>query len=247
MKKLFVTGLILSCVFAQQAKAQSVLSNLLSGVANAAATSAATTTNNSTQSNTGKNVLGAVANSVLSTTTSSGAISESTGNLITNLIAAVAGDITTTATTIIGSWGYKKPSVQFESENALAQAGGVAIAEKLESKVNSIYKLVGIKSGKMNFTFEANGNVSYGVGGITRKGTYVFDEASKTINITTSGGAKFKCYVTVSGNEMYLTLDGSKLLALMKTLGSKFQTLSTVTTLADSYAGMKVGFCFEKK
>ena len=246
MKKFFIAGIALSCLCAQSASAQSILSNLLSGVANAAATTA-TSSNSTSSSTTTSSVLGTLANTALSTATTSGKVSESTSSLLTNLIAAVAGDVTTTSTTIVGSWSYTKPSVQFESENYLAQAGGSAIAEKLESKMKSVYKLAGIKAGKMTFTFNSDGSMSYGVGSIKRTGTYTFDDTTKTIEITTSAGAKIKSYVTISGTNMYLTFDGTKFLTFMKTLGSKFSVLSTVTTLASSYEGMKVGFCFEKQ
>lgn len=247
MKKLFIAGIALSCLFTQSTFAQSVLSNLLSGVANAAAAASTSNTSNSTNSTTGSNVLGSVVNSALTTATSSGAVSESTGNLLNTLLTTVAGDITTTATTVVGTWSYTQPSVQFESENYLTQAGGAAIAEKLQTKLASIYKLAGIKTGALTFTFKADGTMSYGVGSINRSGTYVFDAATKTLNVTTTAGAKFRFFVTVTGNNMYLTLDGSKFLSFMKTLGSKFSVLSTASTLASSYQGMKVGFCFEKK
>jgi len=247
MKKLFIAGIALSCLFAQSVNAQSVLSNLLSGVANAAATSATSNNSNSTNSSTGSNVLGAVVNSALTTATTSGTVSESTGNLLSTLLTSFAGDVTTTATTVVGTWSYLKPSVQFESENYLTQAGGAAVAEKLNTKLASIYKLAGIKAGKMTFTFNADGSMTYAVGSIQRQATYVFDASTKTLNVTTTAGAKFKFFVTVTGNNMYLTLDGSKFLSFMKTLGSKFSVLSTVSTLATSYQGMKVGFSFEKK
>lgn len=243
MKKIIIAGaILLSCAMGQNVQAQSILSNLLSGVANAAAQS---TTNSvskgSSVQDTKTEVLGSVLNSVVGNTTNG-----ATNSLLTNLISAVTGDVTTTGTSIVGSWNYSKPSVQFESENYLTQAGGSAIAEKVESKLASMYKLVGIKAGKMKFTFDNSGNVTYGVGSITRTGTYTFDSSSKTITITTSTGASIKAYVTVSGNNLYLTFDGTKLFTLMKTLGSRFNALSTITTIAESYSGMKVGFCFIK-
>ena len=241
MKKLFIAGIAMSCLCAQNIDAQSILSNLLSGVANAAATS--TTTSNSTNSSTTSNILGAVANSALSTATSS----NSTVSSLVNLIASVTGDVTTTASTVVGTWSYSQPSVQFESENYLTQAGGTAIASKIENKLASAYKLVGIKSGKMTFTFSSDGSMTYAVGSIKRTGTYVFDADTKTITITTSGGAKIKSYVTVSGDNLYLTFDGSKFLTFMKTLGSKFSMLSTVSNIASAYEGIKVGFTFNKQ
>jgi hypothetical protein len=248
MKKMILTGMILSLAFVQSGNAQSILSNLLSGVTQAATSSTTTSTSSSSTSSTTSDVLGNVLNSVVSSATSSlDSTASKTSSLLSNLISSVAGDVTTTASSVVGSWSYTEPAVQFESENFLTQAGGSAIAEKLETKLASIYKLVGIKAGQLNFTFDASGNVTYGVGKISRTGTYTFNSEDKTITITTAAGFTVKSYVTVSGNSMILTFDGSKLLSLMKTLGSKFNALSTITSLANSYQGMKVGFTFAKK
>lgn len=218
MKKILLAGAILVAgMLSQNANAQGILSNLLSGVANQAVSNATSNT------------------------------SESTGNIITNLISQFAGDITTSEVTMTGTWAYNKPCVQFESENALTQAGGAVIAEKVESKLASIYKTVGIKSGTLTFTFDGKGNVTYGVGSFKRTGTYVFDKSDKTVTITTNTGVAIKTYVTVVGSEMALTFDGTKFLTLMTTLGSKFQMLGTVVSIAKSYEGMKVGFKLLKK
>lgn len=248
MKKIFATSLItVACMLFQTANAQSALSNLLSNVANAAAQGATTQTNNNgkgSSSTTSSNILGAVLNSAVTTATDN--TSEGTGNLIANLIASVAGDVTTTSASVVGTWNYEAPSVQFESQNYLTQAGGTAIAEKLEAKLASLYKLVNIRPGKMTFTFDQNGNMTYGVGSVKRTGTYTFDNATKTMTLTTSTGASFRCFVTVSGNNLYLTFDGDKFLNFVKTMGSKFSTLSTVVALVNNYEGMKVGFKFAK-
>ena len=248
MKKIFATSLVtVACMLFQTTNAQSVLSNLLSNVANAAAQSTTQQNNNGgkgSSSTATSNVLGAVLNTAVSTATEK--TSEDTGNLIANLIASVTGDVTTTSASVVGTWNYDSPSVQFESQNYLTQAGGAAIAEKLEAKLASLYKLVNIRPGKMTFTFESNGNMTYGVGSVKRAGTYTFDNATKTLTLTTSVGTSFRCYVTVSGNTMYLTFDGDKFLNFVKTMGSRFSTLSTVVALVNNYEGMKVGFKFVK-
>ncbi|MBO7379443.1 MAG: DUF4923 family protein [Bacteroidales bacterium] len=244
MKKIFVAGLALSFMFAQSADAQGILSSLLSGATGNASSSSST---NTTAGTTAQDVLGNVINNVVSSTTGSSTAGSATGSIITNLIASVTGDITTTASSVVGTWSYSEPSVQFESENYLTQAGGAVIADKVKTKLTSIYKLVGIKEGKLKFAFDKDGNVTYSVGSLSRQGTYVFNSSDKTITITTSTGASIKSYVTVTGSTMYLTFDGTKLLTLMKTLGSKFNSLSTITSIANSYEGMKVGFQFTKQ
>lgn len=238
MKKLLLTStFIFACMTLQPANAQNFLSKLLSGAAQAA------TNSNGDAKEVGQNVLGDLVNSAI------GAAGASTGenSLLGNLISSVTGNVTTTQANLIGSWSYAEPAVQFESENYLTQAGGSAIATKIEGKLGTYYKMVGIKPGKMTFTFDNEGNVTYGVGSVTRNGTYTFNSKDKTLTITTSTGASVKAYVTISGNDMELCFDATKLLSLMNTISSKFSSLKTVTNLASQYNGMKVGFGFTKK
>ena len=219
MKKIFLIGaLVASGFFCQNANAQSLLQNLLSG-------SSISNTSKQSTSDTKQNV----------------------GNLIGNLISSVTGDLTTTQANLIGEWSYTDPSVQFESENMLTQAGGSAIATKCETKLAQYYKVVGIKPGAVVFTFAEDGTCTYAVGSRKSQGTYVFNNEDKTVSITTSTGQTVKTYVTISGSNMALCFDGTKLLTLFNSISSKFQALSTVSALASNYNGMKVGFKFERK
>ena len=189
-----------------------------------------------------------VLNSVVSAATSSNSTSSSeTSSLISNLIASVTGSVTTTQANLIGSWSYTQPAVQFESENALTQAGGTAIASKMETKLNKVHTKVGIKPGKLTFTFDNSGNCTYGIGSSTREGTYTFDATNKMVNITTSTGYTVSAYVTISGSSMVLTFDASKMLVLFQSISSKMSALSTVSTIASLYNGMKIGFEFSKQ
>lgn len=235
MKKILLAGSILfACMSAQTISAQNVLSNLLQGAAEAAANS------NSTQE-AGQNALSSLVNSAVSSA------SNSTNDLLSNLISSVTGSVTTTQANLVGTWSYTEPAVQFESENYLTQAGGAAIATKIESKLGTYYKMVGIKAGKMTFTFDNAGKVTYGVGSITRNGTYTFNNEDKTLTIVTPAGASIKTYVTISGTQMELCFDSSKLLTLMTSISSKYNSLKTISALASQYQGLKVGFTFEKK
>lgn len=187
------------------------------------------------------NIINEVAGAAGDKTTNSQA-----GNILGNLISAVAGDITTTKESLVGAWTYTDPAVQFESENLLSKAGGTAVAAKCESQLSKYYKIVGIKAGTLKFTFNADGTCQYGIGSKMLSGKYTFDSKEKTITITTTTGMSVKGYVTVTGNNMALCFDGSKLLTLFKGISSKISSLSTVSALASSYDGMKVGFKFKK-
>ena len=184
---------------------------------------------------------------LLSSLASSGTNGQSNlSSVLGNLLSSVTGSATTTQANLIGTWSYYEPAVQFESQNLLTQAGGAAAATQVESKLASIYQKVGITSGKMTFTFVKDGTVNYTIGSRSFSGTYVFDASAKTVTITTTTGLNLKAYVTISGQNMSLCFDSSKLLSLVSAYKGTQSTLSTLSTLASSFSGMKTGFKFKR-
>lgn len=236
MKKFFfISTLVLSFMAGPSAMAQSSLTDILSKAAQAAV-------NSSDTKSAGNNAVSSLVNSAV------GIAGESTtSDLLSNLLSSVTGSTTTTKSNLVGNWVYTKPSVQFESESYLTLAGGTAIASKIEDKLATCYKTVGIKPDKLSFNFANDGKLTYGVGSVTRSGTYTFNEQGKTIIITTNTGASIKAYVTVSGDEMMLTFDAQKMITLMKTLGSRFNSIKKVSSIVGMYEGIKVGFTFSRK
>lgn len=229
MKRIiFALAIALGLSFSQQSMAQSAWSKIFSG-----ATKAATDSNNSNSGD----VLGGVLNSVINE-------AGNAGSLLGNILSNVTGSVTTTKANLIGSWDYTEPAVQFESENLLTRAGGVASATKVEKKLVTYYKMVGIAEGRMKFNFDNDGNVTYTLGKRTFQGTYVFDENSKTVTITTSTGLTLKAYVTISGSQMSLCFDSTKVLSLFTSLSAAFN--KTVSAVSGQYSGMKTGFKFTK-
>lgn len=171
------------------------------------------------------------------------------GSLLGNLIASVTGSLTTTQANLVGTWTYTEPSIQFESQNLLTQAGGSTAATKIESYLVSVYKMVGIESGRLSFTFDNNGKVTYVIGRRSQTGTYTFDAANKVVTITNAQGYGIKAYVTISGNNMSLCFDTSKALALFSNaqLSNASSTLGTFSALAQNFNGMKTGFKFTRQ
>lgn len=173
--------------------------------------------------------------------------SEGLGGVLGNILSSVTGSLTTTQANLIDTWTYTEPAVQFESENLLTQAGGAASATKIEAKLAGMYKLVGISEGKLQFTFAKDGKMSYSIGGRAFEGTYVFDAKNKTVTLTTATGMNLTSYVTISGQNMSLCFDSTKLLTLVSAFGGNAQTtLGAIGTMAQSYSGMKTGFKFKK-
>ena len=195
--------------------------------------------NSAVSQSSGTDVLGAIANSALGG-------NNGASSLIGNLISTFAGGVTTSKTTLVSTWTYVQPCVQFESENLLTKAGGAVAANKVESQLAGIYQKVGIKPGAFSVTFDKDNACRFVVGGKTYTGTYNFDSAQKTVNISTTVGVQLTSYVSVTGNNMGLTFDSSKLLTLATAFSGQQSSLGTIASLAGNFSGMKMGFEFKK-
>ena len=205
-------------------------------------TGTATTDNASTSTGAGAgDILGAIlANSTGTTTTSN------SGNVLGDIISVFAGDILTNKNTLVGTWNYQKPCVQFESESLLAKAGGTLMANKAEATLETYYQKIGIKPGACKFVFGKDNSLQYTIGSKTYNGSYSFDSNKKTVTITTALGNKVTAYVSISGTAMGLTFDASKLLTLLNSASAVSSSLSSISAIAGNYSGMKLGFEFSK-
>ncbi len=166
-------------------------------------------------------------------------------SVISGVVKSVVGDKLTTESSIIGTWAYSAPDCQFESESVLAKAGGEVAAVEVEEQLKAVYEKIGMSN--CQFTF--NEDESYS--GTLGSGTYTFDSDAKTITMKTKLGIKTVAYVAVTGSTMSLTFDADKLLSLLKVVvgvaSSTSSTLSAITSLADAYDGLRVGFELTKQ
>ena len=138
---------------------------------------------------------------------------------ISKVVNAITGNTETIDMT--GTWSYKSSAVEFESDNLLMKAGGAAAATMAENKLNEQLSKIGIKDGQMSFTFNADSTFTSTVG---------------LLNLH----AKVNC----SSNSLELLFNSDKLLKLMAFIGSKSNStaLKAVSSLADNYDGMMLGF-----
>ena len=123
---------------------------------------------------------------------------------------------TTESIDMTGTWNYKGSAVEFESDNLLMKAGGAAAATMAENKLNEQLSKIGIKDGQMSFKY------------------------LKLLNLH----AKVNC----SSSSLELLFNSDKLLKLMAFIGSKSSStaLKTVSSLAENYDGMMLGFQLSK-
>lgn len=169
-------------------------------------------------------------------------------SILSGVAKAVVGNKATTASSIIGTWTYSGPECQFESENLLAKAGGEMAAKEVEEKMIAVYNKVGMNN--IRYTFNEDGTYSYQMKKRTVTGSYVFDDAAKTITMTGKLGLKTVAYVTVTGNDMSMVFKADKLMSILKSItgaASKVNsTAATINSVAEAYDGLMLGFELKK-
>ena len=169
-------------------------------------------------------------------------------SILSGVAKAVVGNKATTASSIIGTWTYSGPECQFESENLLAKAGGEMAAKEVEEKMIAVYNNVSMTN--IPYTFNEDGTYSYQMKKRTVTGSYVFDDAAKTITMTGKLGLKTVAYVTVTGNDMSMVFKADKLMSILKTItgaASKVNsTAATINSVAEAYDGLMLGFELKK-
>ena len=154
-------------------------------------------------------------------------------------ISKVVNAITGTPETIdmTGTWN-----------NLLMKAGGAAAATMAENKLDEQLSKVGIKAGQMNFTFNADSTFTSTVGKKTLKGTYSYDASAKQVDLKFLKLLNLHAKVNCSSSSLELLFNSDKLLKLLAFIGSKSNStaLKTVSSLADNYDGMMLGFELSK-
>lgn len=165
---------------------------------------------------------------------------------LSKVVNAVTGQPETINMT--GTWTYKGSAVEFESENLLMKAGGAAAASVAENKLNEQLSKVGIKEGQMKFTFNTDSTFTSTIGKRTMKGTYSYNAATKYVNLKYALLLNMNAKVNCTSNSLDLLFNSDKLLKLLSFFGSKSNSaaLKTVSSLAEKYDGMMLGFELHK-
>lgn len=176
-----------------------------------------------------------------------------TTDATTSLLTGVIGSLLDNAQSgsIIGTWVYAEPSIEFTSQNLLAQAGGMIAANQAAAKLAPYYEKVGIKPGTFTITFNNDNTCVITMAGRTQQANYTYDQNAHTLRISgqLSGLSFGTTYVTVSATQMSVTLDSSKLLDVAKNVASRSNnsTVNAISSIATSFTGMKTGFKFARK
>ena len=164
---------------------------------------------------------------------------------IEKVVNAVTGNQTIDMT---GTWTYSGSAIEFESDNLLQKAGGAAAATVAEKKLDEQLAKVGIKDGQVSFTFNADSTFTSTVGKRAMTGTYSYDATDKVVHLRYFKLLNMNAKVNCTSTNMDLLFNSDKLLKLISFISSKSSstTLKTISSLADSYDGMMLGFALKK-
>lgn len=148
-----------------------------------------------------------------------------------------------------GTWAYSGAAIEFESDNLLQKAGGTVAATTAEKKLNEQLKKVGIKEGQLSFTFNADSTFNVKLGTKNLKGTYSYNASTQKANLKFVKFIGLNAKVNCTSTNMDLLFNSDKLLKLITLLSSKSSstTLKAISSMADSYNGMMLGFSLRKE
>lgn len=145
---------------------------------------------------------------------------------------------------LVGSWAYVSPSIQFDSSNALQKLGGVAAGTAVESKLAPYYNKLGVN--KLTLTVDKDLNFTMSVGKAKLTGTLTKDGSKLNFNFNAFNKisiGKVAALATKSGSQVNLSFDAKRLIAIAKTIGSLSgnSSLQSIVSLLSQYDGIYVG------
>ena len=161
---------------------------------------------------------------------------------ISKVVNAVTGHTETVDMT--GTWRYTGSAIEFESENLLKKAGGTVAPSAAEQKLDEQLAKVGIKEGQLSFTFNADSTFVSTLGKRKLNGTYSYDAGTQMLHLRYMKLIPMNAKVNYTTQQMDLLFEADKLLKLITFLSSKSSsaTLKAISSLADSYDGMMLGY-----
>lgn len=145
---------------------------------------------------------------------------------------------------LVGTWQYQGAACQFKSDELLQKAGGIALAEGLEKKLDNAYVKAGIKAGTFSYTFDSDSTFISQVGKKKLKGTCSYDVNSGILTLKYYSLFSSEVRIVKSGETISMLFDADCLLKLVTLLSgySKNTALNALGKVAEQYDGMLMGF-----
>ena len=169
---------------------------------------------------------------------------------VTDIIEGVLSTSNLEVKDLVGVWTSTGSAVAFQSEDLLSQAGGVAMASTLESKINPYFTKYGIVGSVI--TIQTDGSFSMSLKKTTLKGKIVKGENNKFILSFEAFGknnlGNVNLYIQKTSTSMDLMFDASKLKTILSSIASlsKKGLGNSLNTFLNSYNGICIGFKMSK-
>ena len=169
---------------------------------------------------------------------------------VTDIIEGVLSTSNLEVKDLAGVWTSTGSAVAFQSEDLLSQAGGVAMASTLESKINPYFTKYGIIGSVI--TIQTDGSFSMSLKKTTLKGKIVKGENNKFILSFEAFGknnlGNVNLYIQKTSTSMDLMFDASKLKTILSSIASlsKKGLGNSLNTFLNSYNGICIGFKMSK-
>ncbi|MGN0213375.1 MAG: lipocalin-like domain-containing protein [Muribaculaceae bacterium] len=170
------------------------------------------------------------------------------GNVVNSLVSTDKVEISD----LKGTWKSVSPAIVFKSENLLQKAGGTAAEAAIEQKLQKYYDAANMDEFTITFEDDDKYTMTF-KNGRTTSGTVTKGTTDGTIvfNFSALGSSKLRqvtAYVQ-KGTQLSITFDISKLSTLLSSISSYTGngTISSISSLLNSYKGMYAGFKFEKQ
>ncbi|MGM9816316.1 MAG: lipocalin-like domain-containing protein [Lepagella sp.] len=171
------------------------------------------------------------------------------GSTLGNIIEGVFTSSNIDIADLEGEWTISGPAVCFKSDDFLKNAGGLAAASAIETKMEPYYTKYGLTGAKLVIDAEGNYTLQiknkYNISGtITRsegaaQGTFDFNFGllgRKVTSLTT--------YVQKTSQTMDIMFDASKFKTIISTIAniSGMSLAKTISSLLNQYEGLCIGF-----
>lgn len=177
---------------------------------------------------------------------SSSSESLSGSDLISTLTSVFSKDKQANQNNIVGTWNYSEPAIVLSSDNIITKTAAKVAANKVEKKLQTYLTQYGITPGTFSLTFKADGTCTETIKGKTVSGKWSIVDSKLQLNIK---GVKVPITTQISGSDMQLVTDATKLLNMFKSFGasSSNSNLQTITTLLKGVNGMQAGITLKKQ
>ena len=173
--------------------------------------------------------------------------SSSAGDLISGLTTVFSSSKQATSQNIVGTWTYAEPAIVLESDNILSNAAYKLAANKVETTLQSYLTQYGFTPNTFQITFNEDGTFSETLKGQTFSGKWNVVDSKLQLSIATVQALSVT--TQIDGNNMQLVTDATKLLTMLKSLGtnSNNSNIKTVTSVLEGAKGMLVGITLKKQ